>query len=60
VKWLNNYNSPVVAMYKLNQEGFQKIPFYSFAPETLEHLTGKLSSRLWKDRFLKHGDQEVF
>ncbi|XP_076074287.1 serine/threonine-protein kinase/endoribonuclease IRE1-like [Mytilus galloprovincialis] len=60
IKWLNNYNSPVVAMYSLSPDGLQKIPFYTFAPETLEHLTGKLTSRLWKEKFLKHGDQEVF
>ncbi|CAC5375816.1 ERN1 [Mytilus coruscus] len=60
IKWLNNYNSPVVAMYTLSPDGLQKVPFYTFAPETLEHLTGKLTSRLWKEKFLKHGDQEVF
>lgn len=47
-------------MYSLSPDGLQKIPFYTFAPETLEHLTGKLTSRLWKEKFLKHGDQEVF
>jgi hypothetical protein len=55
---LFNANSAIFQLY--HDENKLIFTFYSFAPETLEHLTGKLSSRLWKDRFLKHGDQEVF
>ncbi|XP_036368226.1 serine/threonine-protein kinase/endoribonuclease IRE1 [Octopus sinensis] len=60
ILWYKNYDSPVVAMYSLGQEGLRKVPFTSFAPETLDHLTGQLSDTLWKDRFLDHGKQQEF
>ncbi|GAB1607689.1 serine/threonine-protein kinase/endoribonuclease IRE1-like, partial [Argonauta hians] len=60
ILWYKNYDSPVVAMYSLGQEGLRKVPFTSFAPETLDHLTGQLSDAQWKDRFLDYGRQEFF
>lgn len=56
--WHQTYGSPVVAMYSLGADGLQKVPFTSFAPETLEHLTGQLCSTAWRQRFLEHGGKE--
>ncbi|XP_045214288.2 serine/threonine-protein kinase/endoribonuclease IRE1-like [Mercenaria mercenaria] len=60
ILWHTDFDSPVVAMYKLHAEGLQKIPFTTFAPETLDHLTGQLSSTFWKNRFLEHGQKKIF
>ncbi|XP_033737119.1 serine/threonine-protein kinase/endoribonuclease IRE1-like [Pecten maximus] len=61
VQWYMDYDSPVVAMYTMNQDGgLQKVPFMSFAPETLEHLTGQLSSNHWRHKFLEHGQKKIF
>lgn len=60
ILWYNNYDSPVVAMYTLSQDGFRKVPFTSFAPETLNHLTGQLSATSWKNRFMDHRKQQEF
>ncbi|XP_046337204.2 serine/threonine-protein kinase/endoribonuclease IRE1-like [Haliotis rufescens] len=60
ILWQRKYDSPVVAMYRLHQEGLQKIPFTSFAPETLDHLTGQLAEYVWRDRFLAHGQKKSF
>ncbi|XP_069123226.1 serine/threonine-protein kinase/endoribonuclease IRE1-like [Argopecten irradians] len=61
VQWYMDYDSPVVAMYTMNQDGgLQKVPFMSFAPETLEHLTGQLSSNHWRHKFLEHGQKKFF
>lgn len=60
ILWYNNYDSPVVAMYTLSQDGFRKVPFTSFAPETLNHLTGQLSATSWKNRFMDHRKQREF
>ncbi|XP_062617880.1 serine/threonine-protein kinase/endoribonuclease IRE1-like [Saccostrea cucullata] len=60
VLWYTDFQSPVVAMYTMDHEGLQKVPFTSFAPETLDHLTGQLSSEHWRNKFLLHGKQEVF
>lgn len=60
VLWSNDFKSPVVAMYTLNQDqGFQKVPFLTFAKETLYHLTGRMTSTEWRTRFLEHGKQET-
>lgn len=60
ILWYTDFDSPVVAMYMLHAEGLQKIPFTTFAPETLDHLTGQLSSTVWKNRFLEHGKKMLF
>ncbi|XP_052262641.1 serine/threonine-protein kinase/endoribonuclease IRE1-like [Dreissena polymorpha] len=60
IMWHTQYDSPVVAMYTMHADGLQKIPFTSFAPETLEHLTGQLSSTVWRNRFLEHGQKKIF
>ncbi|KAL3877911.1 hypothetical protein ACJMK2_035553 [Sinanodonta woodiana] len=61
ILWHHQFDSPVVAMYTLNSEkNLQKVPFTSFAPETLEHLTGQLSSVWWRDRFLEHKKEPKF
>lgn len=61
VQWYMDYGSPVVAMYTINQDGgLQNVPFLSFAPETLEHLTGQLSSNHWRNKFLEHGQKKIF
>ena len=58
--WHNKFDSPVVAMYTLHADGLQKVPFATFAPETLEHLTGQLSSTHWRNKFLEYGKKTVF
>ncbi|XP_041362995.1 serine/threonine-protein kinase/endoribonuclease IRE1-like [Gigantopelta aegis] len=60
IMWHRKYDSPVVAMYHMYQDGLQKIPFTSFAPETLGHLTGQLSETVWRNRFLDHGNSPEF
>ncbi|XP_066497568.1 serine/threonine-protein kinase/endoribonuclease IRE1 isoform X2 [Hoplias malabaricus] len=39
VKWMQNYNSPVVAMYIWQREGLRKVPHTNVAVETLRYLT---------------------
>lgn len=39
VRWVQNYNSPVVAMYIWQREGLRKVPHTNFAVETLRYLT---------------------
>uniref|UniRef100_A0A1A8FGK7 Serine/threonine-protein kinase/endoribonuclease IRE1 n=2 Tax=Nothobranchius TaxID=28779 RepID=A0A1A8FGK7_9TELE len=39
VQWVQNYNSPVVAMYIWQREGLRKIPHTNVAVETLRYLT---------------------
>uniref|UniRef100_A0A3B3RS14 Serine/threonine-protein kinase/endoribonuclease IRE1 n=2 Tax=Paramormyrops kingsleyae TaxID=1676925 RepID=A0A3B3RS14_9TELE len=39
VHWVQNYNSPVVAMYIWQREGLRKVPHTNFAVETLRYLT---------------------
>ncbi|XP_068434646.1 serine/threonine-protein kinase/endoribonuclease IRE1 isoform X1 [Clinocottus analis] len=39
VQWVQNYNSPVVAMYILQREGLRKVPHTNVAVETLRYLT---------------------
>jgi len=61
VQWYKDFESPVVAMYTVNKDGgLQKVPFTSFAPETLEHLTGQLTSTQWRTKFLEHGKRQIF
>uniref|UniRef100_W5K095 Serine/threonine-protein kinase/endoribonuclease IRE1 n=1 Tax=Astyanax mexicanus TaxID=7994 RepID=W5K095_ASTMX len=38
VKWVQNYNSPVVAMYIWQREGLRKVPHTNVAVETLRYL----------------------
>jgi len=47
-------------MYTLHAEGLQKVPFTTFAPETLDHLTGQLSSTFWKNKFIEQGKSKIF
>uniref|UniRef100_A0A8C9VF40 Serine/threonine-protein kinase/endoribonuclease IRE1 n=1 Tax=Scleropages formosus TaxID=113540 RepID=A0A8C9VF40_SCLFO len=39
VQWVQNYNSPVVAMYIWQHDGLHKVPQTNFAVETLRYLT---------------------
>ncbi|XP_032443408.1 serine/threonine-protein kinase/endoribonuclease IRE1 [Xiphophorus hellerii] len=39
VQWMQNYNSPVVAMYIWQREGLRKVPHTNVAVETLRYLT---------------------
>nr|XP_020475493.1 serine/threonine-protein kinase/endoribonuclease IRE1 [Monopterus albus] len=39
VHWVQNYNSPVVAMYIWQREGLRKVPHTNVAMETLRYLT---------------------
>ena len=39
-----DYGSPIVAIYTLEHDVLHKIPFESMAVETLEPLTGPLTS----------------
>lgn len=39
VQWVQNYNSPVVAMYIWQREGLRKVPHTNVAVETLRYLT---------------------
>ena len=60
VMWNRDFGSPIVAMYMFDNDGLRKIPFNSMASETLQHLTGQLSSNEWRRRFLEHGKQQIF
>ncbi|XP_036445565.1 serine/threonine-protein kinase/endoribonuclease IRE1 isoform X1 [Colossoma macropomum] len=39
IQWVQNYNSPVVAMYIWQREGLRKVPHTNVAVETLRYLT---------------------
>ncbi|KAL4597529.1 serine/threonine-protein kinase/endoribonuclease IRE1, partial [Arapaima gigas] len=39
VQWVQNYNSPVVAMYIWQSDGLRKVPHTNIAVETLRYLT---------------------
>nr|QBA85661.1 serine/threonine-protein kinase/endoribonuclease IRE1-like protein [Ctenopharyngodon idella] len=39
VQWVQNYNSPVVAIYIWQREGLRKVPHTNVAVETLRYLT---------------------
>jgi len=58
VLWSQNYDSPVVAMYRMDAEygGLRKVAFVNVALETLQHLSGQLTEDDWRGRFLKHAD----
>ncbi|GFR93988.1 serine/threonine-protein kinase/endoribonuclease ire-1 [Elysia marginata] len=58
--WSRDFDSPVVAMYQMHHEGLQRVPFASFAAETLDHLTGQLASTQWKDRFMDQNLRQTF
>ena len=60
VMWQRAFDSPVVAMYRLHHEGLQRVPFASFASETLDHLTGQMASTQWKDRFMQLHNRQTF
>lgn len=60
VLWQHQFDSPVVAMYRMHHEGLQRVPFASFAAETLYHLTGQMSSTKWKERFKKFHLEQTF
>jgi serine/threonine-protein kinase/endoribonuclease IRE1 len=42
--WEENYGSPVIAMYLLENEGLVSVPFTSVAEETLDHLVMQFTS----------------
>ena len=60
VLWSQNYEQPVVAMYLAGNDGLRKVPFISMAAETLDHLTGQMSSDHWRERFLDYERDQVF
>lgn len=60
VLWHRQFDSPVVALYTLKSDLLQRAPFTSFAPETLDHLTGQLSDVSWRNRFLEHRSKPTF
>lgn len=57
VQWVQNYNSPVVAMYIWQHEGLRKVTHTNIAVETLRYLTfmsgegGRITQ--WKYPFLR-------
>ncbi|CAG5132283.1 unnamed protein product, partial [Candidula unifasciata] len=60
ILWKHEFDSPVVAMYQMHHEGLQRVPFVSFAAETLDHLTGQLASTHWKNRFMMLNIRQTF
>ncbi|KAL8579389.1 hypothetical protein ACOMHN_026754 [Nucella lapillus] len=60
VLWHRQFDSPVVALYMLKGDALQRAPFTSFAPETLEHLTGQMTDVAWRTRFLELGSKSTF
>ncbi|XP_061830351.1 serine/threonine-protein kinase/endoribonuclease IRE1 [Nerophis lumbriciformis] len=62
VQWVQNYNSPVVAMYIWQREGLRKVPHTNVAVETLRYLTfmsgevGRITQ--WKYPFPKEKKPE--
>ncbi|KAA0705229.1 Serine/threonine-protein kinase/endoribonuclease IRE1 [Triplophysa tibetana] len=57
LQWVQNYNSPVVAIYIWQREGLRKVPHTNVAVETLRYLTfmsgggGRITQ--WKYPFLR-------
>lgn len=39
VQWVQNYESPVVAVYMWQREGLRKLPHTNMAKDTLRYLT---------------------
>ncbi|BFZ17659.1 hypothetical protein BsWGS_20698 [Bradybaena similaris] len=60
ILWKHEFDSPVVAMYQMHHDGLQRVPFVSFAAETLDHLTGQLASTHWKNRFMMLNIRQTF
>ncbi len=60
VAWSQDYGSPVVAMYIMDNEGMNKVPFTSMAMETLDHLQGEVASEVWRAQFLQQDNQQKF
>ncbi|KAM9392806.1 serine/threonine-protein kinase/endoribonuclease IRE1 isoform 3-T3 [Pholidichthys leucotaenia] len=64
IQWVQNYNSPVVAMYIWQREGLRKVPHTNVAVETLRYLTfmsgevGRITQ--WKYPFPKEKPQNKF
>lgn len=56
--WDLDYGAPVVGMYLLENEGLRRLSITSVDPETLNHLTSRVSSPDWKNRLLEP-DQET-
>jgi serine/threonine-protein kinase/endoribonuclease IRE1 len=47
-------------MYIPDNDELHKVPFFSMATETLEHLTGQMSSSEMKNKFLEHAKSQIF
>ncbi|ELU05837.1 hypothetical protein CAPTEDRAFT_186737, partial [Capitella teleta] len=60
VMWAHDYGAPVVAMYISDSDELHKVPFFSMATETLEHLTGQMTSTEMKNKFLAQAESQVF
>jgi serine/threonine-protein kinase/endoribonuclease IRE1 len=56
--WVQDYQSPVVAIYQLDTEfgGLRKVSFATMAVETLQHVSGQLTSEEWRLRFRDHSN----
>ncbi|KTG47292.1 hypothetical protein cypCar_00021629, partial [Cyprinus carpio] len=54
VQWVQNYNSPVVAIYIWQREGLRKVPHTNVAVETSTLYVGKHSSGLYASPSLVH------
>ena len=55
ILWVQDYHSPVVAIYQLDVEfsGLRKVMFASVGSETLQYVSGQLTSDEWRLRFLQ-------
>ena len=60
VAWSQDYGTPIVAMYMMDNEGMKKIPFTSMAMETLDHLQGEVASEVWREQFLQYENDNRF
>uniref|UniRef100_A0A8C7YD22 non-specific serine/threonine protein kinase n=1 Tax=Oryzias sinensis TaxID=183150 RepID=A0A8C7YD22_9TELE len=64
VQWVQNYNSPVVAIYIWQREGLRKVPHTNVAVETLRYLTfmsgevGRITR--WKYPFPKENKATLY
>ena len=59
--WAQNYDAPIVGIYTLDLDnGLRNAPFVSLASETLEHVTGPMSSLEWRSKFLEHTKKQTF
>lgn len=56
--WDLDYRAPIVGLYLLENEGLRRLPITSVDPDTLNHLTSRVSSQDWKNRLLEP-DQET-